>query len=625
MPNCMYEQWTLRDLATAISKRQNGKKEIVVPMFQRGKRWTKDKEDNFVDSLEKGYPVGTMLFFRSVDGQKEIYTLIDGLQRANTVRNYLLNPTLYVVARKIPSNIVDDILAVLALSGHEAAIRVKIQEVIIKEIQASATLQKIQCHIIARSITRAIPTTTNDADYLIANVLQPYVEEISERFEEIAGRTIPVIVYSGDESTLPYIFDRINSEGVPLTQYEVFAASWPQQRVICCKNRDIVNYVIKKYDALDEDDYSVKGFNREEMQKEGRLSIFEIVFGFSKFIVDKFNSLKVTKKLTSDEIEPLGFELMNACLNKSKEDVRTLYTKLMEFDDINVFIDRLIESINYVEATLSKVMRFKGNKRTENTSLHSKYQIISMIALVFLEKYSIEDLTRARKTWKESKAKLDCYLIQHYVLDIISSEWNEGGTTRIFTILSTQRYLYPVSGHALNNALNSYFLKQSYRLESKNVATPSKEDIIILNSIYTEIFTAADQLSSCVFDIEHIAPKDQIKDIIHKSGSKGLPISSIANLCYLPQKLNRGKGKKTIYQGLYSPVELQDIEAKYCFTNEQSLEWINVRYRADDHAFLKESYHDYLKQRFVVQKQKLFKALNVEYKDSYNDTSVVLD
>ncbi len=625
MSNCMYEQWSLRELATAISKRQSGKKEIVVPMFQRGKRWSKEKEDNFIDSLEKGYPVGTMLFFRSVDGDKEIYTLIDGLQRANTIKNYLLNPTLYVVARKIPHEIIERTADVLALNGPVEAIKKRIQDIIIHEIQTSSTLQKIQCHKIARAITATLPTITYDADFLISDILTPYINEIAYRFDEISSRIIPVIVYSGDESTLPFIFDRINSEGVPLTQYEVFAASWPQQRSVICKKREIIEYVVKKYDTLNDDDYSVKGFNRENMLSGGALNIFEFVFGFSKYITDKYVALRLTKKLSPDEIEPLGFELINACINNSKEDVRTLYKNLQQVNDINLFVDRIVEAINYVETIISKIAKFKGNKRTENSTLHSKYQIMSMIAFVFREKYSLDDMIKAKRTWKESKSLLDKYLIQHYVLDIITSEWNEGGTTRIFTVLSSQRYLKPVSGIEINSALNSYFMKQSFRLECKNVATPSKEDITILNTIYTDVFTASDQLSDMVFDIEHLAPKEQLKQLILKSGSKGLPISSVANLCYLPQKHNRGKGKRTIYENQFNTAELTEIERKYSFTTESDLEWINVRYRADDHGFLKESYHSFLKERFIVQKKRLFSTLGIEYSETFDDTSIVLE
>ena len=64
-------------------------------MFQRGSgRWGKEQEMTFIDSLIKGYPVGTMLFYKTVEDNQEIYILVDGLQEF--VRTpYVRLPLLY--------------------------------------------------------------------------------------------------------------------------------------------------------------------------------------------------------------------------------------------------------------------------------------------------------------------------------------------------------------------------------------------------------------------------------------------------------------------------------------------------------------------------------------------------
>ncbi len=85
MSECTPEFWTLKDIRASIEKGYNGNKKIVIPMFQRGKRWDKDKKETFIDSLRKKYPIGTLLFYKDND----IYTLIDGLQRATAIKDYL--------------------------------------------------------------------------------------------------------------------------------------------------------------------------------------------------------------------------------------------------------------------------------------------------------------------------------------------------------------------------------------------------------------------------------------------------------------------------------------------------------------------------------------------------------
>lgn len=89
MADCKTETWTLEEIRESLEKETNGNKKIVIPMFQRGKRWNSKKKECFIDSLKKKYPIGTLLFYKTVEGQKEIYTLIDGLQRGSTIKEYL--------------------------------------------------------------------------------------------------------------------------------------------------------------------------------------------------------------------------------------------------------------------------------------------------------------------------------------------------------------------------------------------------------------------------------------------------------------------------------------------------------------------------------------------------------
>ena len=79
MAGCTCENWTLEDLSSALRDMHKDNKRIVVPMFQRGKRWKKAQEQKFIDSLIKGYPVGTMLFYETYEANKKTYILVDGL------------------------------------------------------------------------------------------------------------------------------------------------------------------------------------------------------------------------------------------------------------------------------------------------------------------------------------------------------------------------------------------------------------------------------------------------------------------------------------------------------------------------------------------------------------------
>lgn len=66
MAGCKTENWTVKELSDALQNNHKDNKRIVVPMFQRGQRWSKTQQQTFIDSLIKGYPVGTLLFLRNM-------------------------------------------------------------------------------------------------------------------------------------------------------------------------------------------------------------------------------------------------------------------------------------------------------------------------------------------------------------------------------------------------------------------------------------------------------------------------------------------------------------------------------------------------------------------------------
>ena len=70
MSGCTCENWTIEDLASALQNMHKDNKIIAVPMFQRGKRWNKGQQQIFIDSIIKGYPVGTMLFYETIDNSQ---------------------------------------------------------------------------------------------------------------------------------------------------------------------------------------------------------------------------------------------------------------------------------------------------------------------------------------------------------------------------------------------------------------------------------------------------------------------------------------------------------------------------------------------------------------------------
>lgn len=621
MAACTCENWTLKDLALALKDMHKENKVIVVPMFQRGKRWKKNQEEVFIDSLEKSYPVGTMLFYRTVEGTKEIYTLIDGLQRGNTIKKYMASPTQFFSKQNIPTDMINTIYEVLGYIGDEVKIKERILEIMTTHIQKLDSLRGVQYYPIANDIVKELDISKNKPVDKIIAVIEPFMRGLQDMFDKISNMVIPVIVYSGSEDTLPEIFERINSRGTPLSTYEVYAASWPINKKFKVENTAIVDRVLRKYDYLADDDFNILGYDREDMRKNRMLNAFEYVFGIGKFLNDKYEFLRFENSLKDDEINTMGFELLNACINDSNDKIKVLYAELLKLD-INLFEIRLIEAIEFVGKIIAKITNFKGNMRKQKEILHSKYQILSMVSTTFKTMYALQDMKTYKQSWEKDKIRLKDNMIHHYINDILRDEWSNGGTSKIHRVAKPNKYLSQIPKKVWESTLNAYFEQNNMRQEVKNIAHPKKEDRVFLNCIYLPVFSALDQLSLDKFDIEHIATKESMRGLIAQTKSNGLPISSIANLCYLPEKVNRCKGEKTFYQDVnyQKYINLNEVERKYSFTKEEELEWLSLPYNENDREALKEYYMGFLTKRFKRQKEMFYTSMGiVDEEDNDNE------
>ena len=617
MAGCNTETWTLEDLSSALQSKHKDNKRIVVPMFQRGLRWKKDQKRTFIDSLEKGYPVGTMLFYEQIEYSTRTYILVDGLQRSNCIREYINSPGKYLPASSISDPICDRILTAIHRQEQQDD-RNSIRRIVLEFINERQTYKNLQYFIVAERIIKFFNCGYDTANALI-DIFTDLFSELQDRYDAIANTRIPVIVYTGSAEHLPEIFDRINSKGTPLDQYEVYAASWPVEKKFKIANKEIIEHVINKYETFIEDGYLMHGYSKDVLRNSCQVTAFEYLFGLSRYLSKKYSFLGFHQNIAVDAVNPLAFELIDACLNEINR-IDVLYNNIYNLD-VDLFEMALEKAIAVVEAAISPVMYFKSNNHSKkNKIFHSKFQILSMISTTFKEMYPDGNYTKLADDWENKKVILQRNLLQYYVYDIITNWWAEGGNSKIYNIAKPNKYLNDIPAQSWAVALNGYFEKTLQHLETKNVAAPRSEEYVFLNVIYMNSFTAKDQLSEDKFDIEHIAPKKQMQNLIKacKRTGAGLPISSIANLCYLPEAANRSKGALNFYQDdkYLKHVDLEEVESKYSFTKRDDLEWMDMPYEiSDDFDVLKEEYTLFLRNRYVILKQRFCDSLNIVNED----------
>ena len=223
--------------------------------------------------------------------------------------------------------------------------------------------------------------------------------------------------------------------------------------------------------------------------------------------------------------------------------------------------------------------------------------------------YDINDLKHKKDDWQGKSTIVSARIQHHYVYGLVENEWHDGGIGKMYSAVKNRDFMEEISYDSWNKLLDGYFNKSLMAKEKQKFGNPTNADLVLLNCIYLQIFSANDQLANAVFDVEHLATKELMRKLIEISGCDGLPVSSIANQCYLPQNINRGKKDKTIYEASRLTISLDVIEQKYSFTNASDFDFIYLPYDNKSASILEEEYKNFLEKRFVVQKEKILHFL----------------
>lgn len=591
------EQWTVKDVASAFKSNTGDQvnRKVVIPIFQRGLRWKKERRTDFIDSLKQGYPFGALLFAKQ--NAPNTYSVVDGLQRGSTICDFVYNPLDINNISNIDDNILTDIRQALFPDNEIHAINEQIEMIILDYFNEKKTFDKLDNHELSEKIFNKIPTEQDkwECSQKINNALKPYLNEKKAIYENICSSAVPIIVYSGPNELLNDIFNRINVKGIPLNNYEIYAAIWNTNKKVINKT-EIVQKVVSKYVTLHENGYTIDGFNPIDMLTKKELTAFEYLFGLGKYWYDQFDCLKVEKESKEDEVNEVAFEIIDACINDSK-NIANLDSTLYELN-VNKLQRRIEEAIKFVSESIAVIGNFKGNNRALKV-LHSKYQIISLISYTFREMYDLNNLDNKKSHWDSNKENYAKLILSHYVADIISNEWHDGGGNKVYSTIREKRYNEIITKQYWETLLDSYYQSQLANGQRERFSNPTNADSVILNCIYVNIFTANDQLSSKFFDIEHLATKERMRSLMKPIEGLKLPISCIANLCYLPEDINRGKREKTIYEATKLSMTIEEIEERFSFTKNNDFSWIYTSYSQENANSLKNSYFQFLDNRYL--------------------------
>ena len=608
-------------------KIKNGK--IQIPTYQRGVVWNDKKQKELIESIKLGYPFGSLIIFKYDDPLKP-ELLIDGLQRSTSLFNFINNPSKFFDEKDISDDILEELRRKMDNNGSVTGQKKEIEKVIIDWVhsfKSSSEVRSMNEFDCASLLVEKFPGYTYGmTDQMeivkllkeLSDIVKPIFDSYKNICQIIEDKPVPYIEITGDDSNLAEIFYRINDRGVKLSKQNKFAATWSDSpvKITNPKLNPLLNYVKNRYDYITKDGTTVFGYNPQTFLQNSQLDIFELSYGFGMHISKNYPELF---KFKDDPIyvDVIGFVLINACLMGTKDDLKKMNENLLHVigsDNINTFLIKILSCISYVDDLLGPVTKFKGNKRLNKSPLHTDFQIVSIIASIFRikhvkfenDKYTF-DLSNINPEWPKYDSLLKKNALKKYVYDIVSGYWSGHGDNSLDTIIHENPEIYTkeIRENDFRAILLGWFNRQlSERKEmlAKDVKAPAETEKVLLNLIYSNTFTAADQLSIEKFDIEHLATKKIMEKRLKTYKDLKLAISSFGNICLLPEYTNRKKQDAIIYDDrvyidkVGNMLTIKDIEDKFTFTTEKDFEWLN-----DDNLSkteFEDAYNDFVMRRF---------------------------
>lgn len=377
------DQTTIKKLLTIFK--------LVIPDFQRNFVWKSKKKEQLLDSLFRGFPIGAITLYED----KNAYYIIDGLQRINTLNQYLSRPAAIISFERFYKKVELDIQDFLEREklGVEG---LSIKKCIKTWYEKLGTLYEFEKVSVLYSILK-------NSDKKIAKAFESLelVERLLDILKtkiEIAHDDIALIIYRGNKEDLPELFKNINTGSVALSQYEILQSVWNDYVL----DRSLIVDASEAFDReleLIRDDYEI-----DAVKEAGVFDIFKNIIGVNHMIccreqcgvLFKFSGFKripkpkdfkngIVKYYDNDSI---AFEIYSTVLRKAPNKIVDAVDLVYQHNNrglISQFINELNKVI--IEAVDTAI---KELEKKDDDLLESKYHSLYVIAGIIFSKYDID-------------------------------------------------------------------------------------------------------------------------------------------------------------------------------------------------------------------------------------------
>lgn len=379
------DQTTIKKLLTIFK--------LVIPDFQRNFVWKRAKKEQLLSSLFRGFPIGAITLYE--DKIKNAYYIIDGLQRINTLNQYLSRPGTIISFDNFYKKVALDIRSFLE-KRQLIDMETTIKKYIKKWYGTLSSLYEFEK-------VSVLYTILKNADSQIAEKFENLVlvEELLDILKakiEIAYDDIALIIYRGKKDDLPELFKNINTGSVALSQYEILQSVWNDYHLEKHLLSDTFEAFGRELELI-KNDYEI-----DAIKETGSFDIFKNIVGLNHMICCKeegnvifqfsgFKKIFEPKRFENEIVkyydnDSIAFEIFSTILCNTPNQIVKAVDFLYKHDDSSK-ISQFVRQINILIIHAVDVA-IETLKKRKISLLESKYHSLYILAGLIFSEYEID-------------------------------------------------------------------------------------------------------------------------------------------------------------------------------------------------------------------------------------------
>jgi hypothetical protein len=354
------EKWNIDNLVDACSPKPFGNKRMKIPSVQRLRAWTKEQENELIETLKLNkISIGTLQVYKlDPSGKKETYLLADGLNRCTTLVNYFNDPLSFDLARRSIKAIEDELVEKYKKSHEASSIQTLCSKWFNKDVMGSykdfvmeRTFNEKTDELI-EIVTKLVDKKDKD------NIYKMLLTKTKDLCKELdISKSVICVIVNEDITTLPLLFKRINQNGTPLSTCDVLAATWADKEVEIL-NPEIISCIKDHYNDMKRENNGMEIYSITA----GKYTAYDYVNGLSRHLLEKYENTFYANIGTKDK--EFVFKLLTCALigDITKKSIAKLDEELIK-ENFTTLEETLYWVFDYASEVLDPLVLVRVNTK----------------------------------------------------------------------------------------------------------------------------------------------------------------------------------------------------------------------------------------------------------------------